>query len=31
MTTLKINNIIIPGTSFNKTRDIIIESEHYRI
>ena len=30
MTTLKINNIIISDTRVNKTRDIIIESEHYR-
>ena len=29
MTSLKIKNIIISDTSFNKTRDIIIESEHY--
>ena len=29
MSSLKIKNIIISDTRFNKTRDIIIESEHY--
>ena len=29
MSSLKIKNIIISDTRFNKTRDIIIEFEHY--